>query len=248
MRGALLTIRGLYKWDNSIFDGLSLPPGPDKQLAIDTIIARCDCFNVLYADPNAMKAEIERWSKTELYTFTTLWNTTVLEYNPIDNFDRHEEWSEEIKRDETFGKGVTLTSNKTGTDTKGTTASQEASGTTTPGSTLDTTTSVKAFNDITTWTDREKSHSVNGGADSFENKGKTSFGGSDSFDHKDVDVWSGNDTEKANNSVKHTGHLRGNIGVTTTQQMIEQERQIAMYNFYEFVADSFKIHFCVMVY
>lgn len=40
----------------------------------------------------------------------------------------------------------------------------------------------------------------------------------------------------------------GNIGVTTTQQMIQEERDIAEFNIYAFIIDEFKRRFCIMVY
>lgn len=41
---------------------------------------------------------------------------------------------------------------------------------------------------------------------------------------------------------------RGNIGVTTTQQMIEQERNISEFNIYDYIVRSFKRRFCIMLY
>ena len=44
-------------------------------------------------------------------------------------------------------------------------------------------------------------------------------------------------------------HARGNIGVTTTQQMAEQEITLRpKLNIYEYIAESFKHEFCVMMY
>lgn len=40
----------------------------------------------------------------------------------------------------------------------------------------------------------------------------------------------------------------GNIGVTTTQQMLEQEREIAKFNMVEYITESFKKRFCLMIY
>lgn len=40
----------------------------------------------------------------------------------------------------------------------------------------------------------------------------------------------------------------GNIGVTTTQQMIKEEREIAEFNLYSIIIDEFKQRFCIMVY
>lgn len=47
----------------------------------------------------------------------------------------------------------------------------------------------------------------------------------------------------------HEGRRSGNIGVTTSQQMIEAEMALrAKYNMYQIISDSFKRHFCIMVY
>lgn len=52
-----------------------------------------------------------------------------------------------------------------------------------------------------------------------------------------------NDTERI-----YTQRRTGNIGVTTTQQMLEQEREIAKFNMVEYITDSFKKRFCLMIY
>lgn len=41
---------------------------------------------------------------------------------------------------------------------------------------------------------------------------------------------------------------QGNIGVTTTQQMIREERDISEFNIYGYIADRFKSEFCLLVY
>ena len=40
----------------------------------------------------------------------------------------------------------------------------------------------------------------------------------------------------------------GNIGVTSTQSLIKEEREVADFNFINYITDSFKYRFCVMVY
>ena len=45
-----------------------------------------------------------------------------------------------------------------------------------------------------------------------------------------------------------TAHLRGNIGVTTTQQMIEAQREIVDFNVINFIVRSFINRFCIEVY
>lgn len=40
----------------------------------------------------------------------------------------------------------------------------------------------------------------------------------------------------------------GNIGVTTTQQMIKEQREVVQFNMYDYIVRSFKERFCLMVY
>jgi hypothetical protein len=41
---------------------------------------------------------------------------------------------------------------------------------------------------------------------------------------------------------------QGNIGLTSTQQLIKEERDIAEFNIYSYIAGSFKERFCLLVY
>lgn len=86
---------------------------------------------------------------------------------------------------------------------------------------------VKAFDTAAnTFTDREK--------DTVNNSGSTTYG------HTNNNAYSKNDTENI--------RAYGNIGVTTTQQMIEQERDTAKFNIFQVILDEFKQRFCVLVY
>ena len=50
------------------------------------------------------------------------------------------------------------------------------------------------------------------------------------------------------NDGEHELHAHGNIGVTTTQEMIEQERQIDRFNLYDIIIEDFKMRFCILIY
>lgn len=41
---------------------------------------------------------------------------------------------------------------------------------------------------------------------------------------------------------------KGNIGVVTTQKMIQEERELVQFNIYDFIVESFKENFCILVY
>lgn len=49
-------------------------------------------------------------------------------------------------------------------------------------------------------------------------------------------------------SIERTGRAYGNIGVTTTQQMIEAQREVVLFNMIDTIVNDFKKRFCLMVY
>lgn len=47
---------------------------------------------------------------------------------------------------------------------------------------------------------------------------------------------------------KRTGRLSGNIGVTTTQEMIGAEREVLMFDVFDTIVQEYKKRFCILVY
>ena len=120
-----------------------------------------------------------------------------------------------------------------------------------------------------------KDHSVRGGKDSRTASGSRSANGnSEAYEAGFDSVPSGNndglakterrtanssstnqDTDTVNygQTVDNNGssdyhiHAHGNIGVTTTQKLISEERNIAKMNMYDIIISEFKDRFCVMV-
>ena len=50
------------------------------------------------------------------------------------------------------------------------------------------------------------------------------------------------------NEGEHELHAHGNIGVTTTQQLIREQRDIDLFNLYDIIIEDFKMGFCILVY
>ena len=46
----------------------------------------------------------------------------------------------------------------------------------------------------------------------------------------------------------HSLHAHGNIGVTTTQKLIREQRDIELFNLYDIIIEDFKMRFCILVY
>lgn len=94
-----------------------------------------------------------------------------------------------------------------------------------------------------------KTHSVNTGKVSAYDAG-------DTFTNKDQGIIDGTDTgtSSSNSSVtldddnEHDGRIHGNIGVTTSQQMLISELDLGYWNIYEKITDLFLTEFVLPVY
>lgn len=171
----LLSIMGLYEYDNNLFQGLQVPEGINQEAVINEILLQCAELELVYPDINIMKLAITTWSIANQYTWQKLYDTMAVEYNPIWNVDAT----------------VTIDRNTSGS-----------------GNATD---AVKGFNS-NTWAESDKT---------------------DTTSEAEEDV---------------IERRTGNIGVTTTQQMLEQERKIADFNMISFIAQSFKQRFCLLIY
>lgn len=70
----------------------------------------------------------------------------------------------------------------------------------------------------------------------------------DRVEQRGTDTNTGNITEDTSDDSTRSGHLYGNIGVTTAAQMLEGERELNTYDVYLAIANEFKRRFCVIVY
>lgn len=81
---------------------------------------------------------------------------------------------------------------------------------------------------------------------------------SSAFENREKDVISNERSNAAENSstsdntdtgtVSRERHEYGNIGVTTTQQMINEEREVVKFNMVNYIIEDFKQRFCILVY
>lgn len=87
---ATMSILGLYRYDNTIFDNL-VTPFEDTENLIQNILMECAELEILYPDADFMKFAIGAWSQKQLPIWNKLYNTEKLEYNPLENANRTEE-------------------------------------------------------------------------------------------------------------------------------------------------------------
>lgn len=217
----LLSIMGMcnHSGESYIFDELEVPEGIDVIDVVDNILLQCAELEIIYPEPGTLRKAIGVWSRANKITWNKLYYTMTVDYNPIWNVDA--DITENNTADRTIGRSVNLQDRE----------SIDMTNTQTPN--LVDTKSVKGFNSDT-WAESERD--VKTGTLTERQTG------SDDITHTGTETT--NDDAVGSTVIRRTG----NIGVTTTQQMIEQERNVAQFNLIEFITQSFKTRFCLMLY
>lgn len=270
------TITGLYSYDATLFDNLNLPNSLDKDTAITEILMTCGLLELAYPDGDVLKKIINVWSFARKPDWQRMIDALYAEYNPIHNYDRTEDSTG--SGTSTGQKGTQSTGQFAETEhiDDENERTEDTTETRTPNITsqrTDNLTETKSGGETTTHqntaynaglTDTSKDILVRNG-DSTSNTGTqtTTESGTETnrtvgavTDDGDIDrtkSGSNSNTETTNEtgSQSSTGHLyaRGNIGVTSTQELIKQEILIRYkFNIYEIIAREFKEKFCNLTY
>lgn len=178
----IMSIRGLDLYSHgTIWNDMVLPAGVNKADVVSNIIHNCAELGLVYTNGDYMQDMIGVWSRKNLTNWERVYQALNEEYNPLHNYDRHEEW----------------------TDTS------EAS---VEGSNLN---KQAGFNVSGDMADRDSSEQATSSEASSD----------------------------------HDGHVYGNIGVTTSAQMIAGELDVRVkYNMLDVICDSFKQEFCLLIY
>ena len=193
---ATISILGLYNLNDTLFDDLVIPENMDSDLLINNLVTELAELELIYSDFNFMKFMIGVWSRKELPTWERVYQASVKEYDPIENYDRKEDWSDLVNRYASASSQLNSNGN-TQHDVAG----------------FNSTAMVTASKDTSTETN------------------------------------TGSSSDNTNTSGTRHGRIHGNIGVTTSQQMLQSELDIApKLNVYDYIINSFKNRFCLQVY
>ena len=169
-------IRALLAYDSTLFDDMSLPEDVDLQTLIDRILFNYGDAPLFCPDPAVMKYYITAWSAERLPLWNRFKTAAEMEYNPIENYDRTENSSNEFSPATSYENMIS------------------------------------ADNAMTYQPDRKT-------------------------------VGSGKDTNKYNS------RIHGNIGVLTSQSMLESEiNLIPKLDIVDFIVDDWHNEFCLFMY
>ena len=259
MATAKATLIGLYNFDQTIFDQMTLPDGISKELFISTLLLKAGEFEVLYFDPEFMKFSVSVWSNKWYRTFSEWLRGTQATWNPIHNYDRTESISDSGNR--SFGSKKTAdytdarTANLQEQRTAGLQDQTTFDNTDTTSQTIDSTTEhmVSAY-DASAYQPSSKDL-VNNGSSTVTHDGSITNAttgtdtnattGTDNIRHAGtLSDENGSETH----SDTHTAHVYGNIGVTQASDMLRNFYDISSWNLYDHMADVFTQELLIPVY
>ena len=227
--GMTLSINGLYLADDTIFDLMLLPEDmeSDRDTIVGNILIECSELEILYPDPAVIKQAIALWSAAEIPVWRRMNAAYTAEYDPLWNVD------------------ATITETGSSTDTKhgGEDKTSEINNSVIntidndSNSTVSSIDSSTAFNSGSLTQRDSNTSTTTAGID--ETSQQTTDG-----TQTDTSSWNETNTGSDTRSIRRTG----NIGVTSSQQLVMQEIEVAKINVMRYIIDSFKKRFCILVY
>lgn len=271
MSSSTMSVLGLYTYDNTLFANMNYPEGfdtADQTNLVNNLLCELAEMEVLYTSPAFMKTIIGVWSYKEKPTWDRIYAAAQMEYNPIENYDRQESSTDTTDgtrkhtgNDVTaFSGSDTVTNSGTDTTTNSGKDTTQDSGTEALANTgTDTTTNKVAGFDSNTLVDHDSSALAHGhtATTTFGKKEELTHGHVEALQHGHVETVAMGHSEtlthgeqiKDDTEITHTSRIHGNIGVTTSQQMLEQELEVApKLNIMNIIIESFKNRFCLLVY
>lgn len=265
-----ISVLGLYQHDQSLFDELHLPAAftaNDRVTLINNLLMECAEFECVFPNFDFCKAAIGFWSAARVGVWEKLYATTQFDYNPIWNKDgtitetRSKEYSDEksgtvesskeyagansgsvasTKESESEKLDAGATSMIISGDEDVTTVNKTAGFNSSGFVNKDQQTVDRSFGETDTGTSRHTITDTGSETGSTTESGSTS--GNESGSTTESGSTSGNETEE------YVRTEQGNIGLTSTQQLIKEEREIDLFEIDDFIINDFKKQFCILVY
>lgn len=266
-----LSALALYNFDSHIFDDFSIPTGMDKPTLVDLLLTESADLTVIYPDPSLFKKIIKSWSTRKVPVWEKLYQTTQFVYNPLENYDRTESRTANIVHsgtvENTGTQGIT-SENNTNTANTGTVSNVGTDTGTVANSgnvhniELDTgdITEAKTGYNSSSFQDTDKQTNnltnesnrsdINTEVRNLEINNTRTDNTEQNVNQTNQETRVDNLTETRNLSDTHSEFVKvnGNIGIRSSQELIQQERDIDTFDIYSVIIDDFIDYFCVGVY
>lgn len=262
MGRAKLTLMGMYYWwmnneEGDFFDSLNLPTSSIISAANlrtqvkNTILANGGEFGCLYGDPSWMRTMMSMWSGSMLPIWQRTLDAIELSYDPLENYNRQEEWSEsasgsssrsgkdsdtgKLKRSETENEQQS-TAGTSKTDSSGNPMTKQY--TSAYNGVTENAFAPESREDITIDQTDESSSVSTGSRDNTR-----------SGDETHTRAGTRSEDEQHTQAGTRIGRAHGNIGTLTNQEMLISEFQVALQaSIYNMICDDFMRQFLILCY
>lgn len=237
----MATLKDFYAYDDTLFDDIELPDGVDKVVLVDSMMLQCGLLDLVYDEPGTFKQAMTIWFKRKYWNINKLVTLINIEYSPLENYDRHEEYS----GSDTYGSTLTDAYGHIVTDAHGHIITDAHGHVITDVDNGHTSTNTISADNSSTYS--PDSQNTTGGTQTTTNSGSDTqtHSGSDSETHSGSDT----QTHSGTDSNAHTLDVNGNIGTMSSQNMFNQEADIAnKFNMYDMIVDMFESDLVVTVF
>lgn len=225
-------IRAVLAWDPTVFENMVLPADLTLPAVVDHIIYKYGDTPLFTPDPKILKYYIGVWSARRLPLWERYLKAIMEEYNPLENYDRKEDVT--TTRNNTLTKSGTITDAHTGTttDTHTGTVTTEHDGTVTMKRAADNSSGWENYDQQTPDTTDEATNDL-----------------TDETTHDDTIERTHDTTDEEDGEETIKGRIHGNIGVTTSQQMLTAELDlIPRLDIIDYIATDWHSEFCLGLY
>lgn len=200
---------------NKLEDPLNniIVPSPlSSDLARSAIVIKCGLLTPVFGEPDVFAEVVKTWNASMGFAYDHLIKIYESDYDPVENYDRIEEWSDSGNR----------------TRTKANSGNEKHSGADTETGTRENTISAENSNSYQP-DNRSEDETI------------TAYG--------QVIQRTDNGTETEENNAIRSGRTHGNIGVTTSAQMILGETDMLnRFDPYKWIAERFERDNMLMIY
>ena len=196
----------------------------------------------LYEDPDYFYDETGYWWAAHASNFERIFRALEAEYSPIENYDRYE--SRTLAADDSRTLSNTKNTQNTNITTNAGTGTVGNSGST--SETTDTDGTVVTNNEVSAFNTSmmsPKDASTQNTDDTVTTTGTSSNTETrntlDTLNANETGTETNSGTERNNRAETETTRVHGNIGVTTSQQMVEAELKLRQGSAYGIIAKTF---------
>ena len=220
MQRMILTLYNMYDDENTLFDDFVLPEKVNREDFLTRLMVECGELEVSLTRPAILKRAIGSWSRGRLPMWNRIGDIQDFEYNPIWNVDGTVQHTGSNTNDRTYGRNRSGNLNESYEEHRDETVES---------------TSQLAADNVESWSNDNKTVTdtdtdVNGNRYTTENEKI-------------------NDTDNSVGSDSYTDVRTGNIGVTTTQQMMREEKEFwENYDLYGIIIKEFSHEFLLLVF